>query len=131
MAFLTLAGIDLRCIDTSWGEDPPELIGEEVVMLDGIVGSTERSGRRPFSGDVIFTSKADFYTLRNAISVTGDPGVPIAVTATSSADGLLGGDSLTVYARLGRCVARRQDDPNAPSPANWKASLRFIESAPA
>ncbi len=131
MAFLTIAGISPRCIDTTWGEDPPEILGEEVTMLDGSVGSTERSPRRAFSGDVVFTTRAEFLALRTAISVTSNPGVPTAVTATSDSDGLLAGDSLTVYARLGRCIARRQDAPEAEAPKNWKASLRFIETEPA
>lgn len=130
MSFLIVAGTDLDgnsqtqgCIERTWGEDPPETEGEVVPMQDGSLASTERTPRRKFSGDVFFASKALFDAFRVAISVTGSPGVPKEVTASSDSNGVFGGDSLQVYARLGRCTGWRQHAPDAPSAANWRANL--------
>lgn len=133
-----VAGIDLDgnnqtqgCLERSWGEDPPDTQGEVVAMQDGSLGSTERTPRRRFSGDVFFASKALFHTFRDAISVSGSPGVPTAVSASSDANGVTGGDTLQVFARLGRCTGWRQHAPEAPSTANWRANLVLTAVEPA
>lgn len=132
-----MAGVDLNgnnqtqgCIERTWGEDPPETEGEVVTMQDGSLGSTERTPIRKFSGDVFFASKALFDAFRVAISVTGASGVPKEVTASSDVNGVLGGDSLQVYARLGRCTGWRQAAAGAPSSANWRASLTLTAVRP-
>lgn len=125
--FLTVAGIVLNCVDTTWGEDPPETLGEEVAMADNALGSTERSPRRVFSGDVVFATAADATAFLTAISVTGALGVPTDVTAESEADGATRGDTLTVSARLGRLVARRTYAAGVTS-TTWRATLRLRET---
>jgi hypothetical protein len=137
VSFLIVAGTDLDgnnqtlgCIERTWGEDPPDTSGEVVEMQDGSLGSTERTPRRKFSGDVFFASKALFDTFRDAISVSGAPGVPVVIVASSDADGLLAGGSLSVLARLGRCTGWRQGAAGAPSTANWRASLTLVAVQP-
>jgi hypothetical protein len=99
-------------------------------MQDGSLGSTERTPRRKLSGDVFFATKALFDAFRVAISVSGAPGVPKEVAASSDVDGVLGGDTLQVYARLGRAVGWRQHAAGAPSTANWRASLTLTAVRP-
>lgn len=132
-----VAGVDLDgsnatqgCLEGSWGEDPPETAGEVAAAQDGTLTSTERTPRRRFSGDVFFASKALFEAFRVAISVTSAPGVPKAVPASSDGDGLLAGASIEVLARLGRCTARRQHAPDAPSVQNWRANLVLLATSP-
>lgn len=126
MSFLTVAAIDLRCVDTTWGEDPPETLGEAARMADGSLGSTERTPKRAFSGDVVFPTVADAVAFRAAISVSGQLGVPTGVTAESDSDGATQGATLTVYARLGRLIARKQYLSSAVS-TTWRATLKLRE----
>lgn len=129
MAFLTVAAIDLLCIKDTWGEDPPETLGEVIRMADGTLGSTERTPKRQISGDVAFRTPAEGAAFRAAISLGGSPGVPWLVTATSDPDGAMGGASLTVLARLGRIQYVRTRTPEAPDVETiyWRGPLRLIE----
>lgn len=120
---LTVAGIALHLVKNSWGEDPPETLGEEVRMADGTLGSTERTPSRVFSGDLAFRTLAEGAAFRAAISYPGSPGVPFPTTATSSATGVTGGVSVLVSARLGRIQFVEMKDASGADAAYWKAHL--------
>lgn len=126
MSFLTVASTDLRCVDTTWGEDPPETQGEEVRHADNSLGSSERTPKRGFSGDVVFPTVSDATAFRAAISVGGSLGIPTPVTATGDADGGTQGATLTVHARLGRLIARKQYGAGVVT-TTWRASLKLRE----
>lgn len=125
---LTVAGIALHLVKNSWGEDPPETLGEEVRMADGTFGSTERTPSRVFSGDVAFTTLALGAAFRTAISYVGSPGIPQLVTASSSADGVTGGASILVSARLGRIQYIETKDTAGNDTAYWKARLTLRQA---
>lgn len=125
---LTVAGIPLQLVKNTWGEDPPETLGEEVRMSEGTLASTERTGSRVFSGDIAFDTLAEGAAFRAAISIPASWGIPFAVIATSTADGVTGGASLLVSARLGRIqFVETRDDAGAWT-AYWKARLTLRQT---
>lgn len=130
MAFLSVAGTELPCVIETWGEEMPNTLGEgDVQMLGGNLGSTERTPKRVFRGDVVFADPALVDTFRAAISVAGSPGVPKDVTATSPADGATRGATLTVRARMGRIGAfRHRIAATDPWSTKWRFTLTLTES---
>jgi hypothetical protein len=129
VAFLSVAGIELPCVENTWGEEPPDTLGEEVRMLSGVLGSTERTPRRLFRGDVFFDNPQDVDTFRIAISLPGSPGVPTPVPAVSPFDGVLRGASLTVHARMGRIGAFKHRTNNVePWTTKWRFTLTLTET---
>lgn len=121
---LTVAGIALKPVKNSWGEDPPETLGEEVRMADGTIGSTERTPARVLSGDVAFLTLAEGTAFKAAISYPGMPGVPYPVVAASTAASF----SLNVSARLGRIQFIETKDPSGADTAYWKAHLTLRQA---
>lgn len=128
--FLTVAGVVLECFVPSWGIDPPDTLGEEQPMLDGALGSTERTPMFRASGEVGFRTMADLVAFRTAISVSGAPGVPTPVTATSGAMGITLGVTYQVHARLGRIVPRKQAAGGAPEAATYRVPLSLRQTEP-
>lgn len=126
MAFLTIDGTDLACLRSEWVEEEPELQGEETRMEDGGRGSTLRNAKRRWTGPVDFYGNTDYENFRSAISVSGAVGVPEEVSATSDADGLLSGQTVTVTVKI--ATATRLDFPDDPvTPVVWACRLRVAE----
>lgn len=109
MSFVTIAGIPVRVLDGTAFEEEPELQGDAVRLDDGTLDSSERSPKRGFAFVAKFDPPADFDTLREAISVSGEPGAPILVSVESPVDGLTRGVTLQCYCRLGRGQYKSKD----------------------
>jgi hypothetical protein len=80
-----------------------------------------------YEGNVLWLTTDEANAFRVAISVPGAPGVPTEVAATSDADGLLGADTIQVYATLGQGEARYYLDGGSPT-IYWRFSLRIEEA---
>jgi hypothetical protein len=101
--FVTIAGISLQVKEDTAYEEEPEVLGQwRRLPASNEAQSDERDPKRGYACVAIFTPPSTFDTLREAISVTGQPGVPTPVTVTSPADGLTRGVTITAWVRLGR-----------------------------
>lgn len=104
--FVTIAGASWRCFVGQAAEDPPELAGD-FKRLDSMEAQVSlRSPKRNYAAVLKCDPPSVFDTLRDSISVMGQPGVPTPVTVTSPADGLTRGVTLTAYCTLGKAVYR-------------------------
>ena len=126
--FLTLAGHSLACIQGSAKERPPFRLGKRRRGQMANFLSTERSPKREFSVQVLFPTTSDATTVEADISVTGNPGIPKAVTATSAADGLTRGATLTVFAVFGDLEPTQYGgDEETPAGMYWMTTLTMEE----
>jgi hypothetical protein len=101
--------------------------GERALMADGTSGSTQVNPKKIYEGQAIWLTTALADAFEAAISVTNAPGVAKEVTATSDLNGLLGGDSLQVYAELqgGEAVYYVN---NGTKTIYWRYTLRLTEA---
>lgn len=99
--FLTLASIPLRCLRSGARERKVATLGKRRRGQMGNMLSSERTPKREFSVPVLFDDAAAAAACLVAISVTGSPGVPKKVSATSVADGITRGATLDVWAVMG------------------------------
>ena len=124
--FLSVAGETLRCLRDEWGRLPDEVQGEISRTEDGGFVNTQQNAKAVYEGNVLWLTTAEADAFRVAISVAGSVGVPKEVAASSDADGLLGGDTLQVYAILGQGEARYYMVGGEPT-IYWRFSLRIME----
>lgn len=127
MAWLSVAGETLRAVRNEWRRLPDEVQGELARMADFSLGSTQRNPKRVYEGTVLWLTTAAADAFRAAISVAGAPGVATEVSAVSDATGLLGGETIQVYATLGTGEAVWYRD-NGTATIYWKYSLRLTEA---
>jgi len=109
MSFVTIAGINLRVLDTTAFEEEPELQGTFTRGDDGGAQSSLRSPKRGFAFVAKFDPLSLYDDLKEAISAPGEPGAPISVTVTSPFDGLTRGVTLQMYCRMGRAQVKSKN----------------------
>jgi hypothetical protein len=125
--FLSVAGETLRCLRDEWHRLPDVTQGEVSRTVDGSFTNTMQAPKAVYEGNVLWLTTAEANAFRVAISVAGSPGVPTEVAAQSDADGLLGADTIQVYATLGQGEARYYLENGAPT-IYWRYSLRIEEA---
>jgi hypothetical protein len=124
--FLAVAGETLRCLRDEWQRLPDVMQGEISRTSDGSFCNTMAHPKAVYEGNVLWLTTAEADAFRVAISVAGSPGVPTEVSAQSDADGLLGAQTISVYATLGQGEARYYLDGGTPT-IYWRFSLRIEE----
>lgn len=124
--YATIASIVVKVVADTPYEEEPDLRGDFVRADDGSIQTSERTPKRKFACVLKFTP-AEFDTFRAAISATGQPGVPKAVTVASPADGLTRGTTLTGYCRLGRAQSK-STGAGASKTNAWFAPLTVVEA---
>jgi hypothetical protein len=124
MAWLMVAGETLRCNRNTWRRLPDAVQGEMARGADGTLNTSQVYPKAIYEGTVVWLTTAAAEAFRVAVSVAGMPGVAKEVTAVSDSEGLLGGDSLQVYATLGQGEAVYYVVAGAPT-IYWRYALRL------
>jgi hypothetical protein len=125
--FLAVAGETLRCLRDTWSRLPDEVMGEMARTAGGTMASTLRNAKQVHEGRVLWLTTAEAEAFRVAISVAGAPGIPEAVTAESDSDGLLGAQTMEVYATLQGGEAVYYLVAGVPT-IYWRYTLRLVEA---